>query len=396
MGAASARAFEHAREWARLGHEVTVVCGKPNHPDGIVPPKYRGTPLHRERSEGINVMRCWLYATPNRGVVRRSIAFMSFMFSSIFFGSFFSGRCDVVVATSPQLLCALGGYVVSIMKRRPFVFEVRDLWPKQIIDLGMVKNPMILWLLKKVEELLYWRACTIVAVAEATRKEIVDRGIPPEKIVTISNGINESFFAPRDRMVPLRETYGWGDDIVVMYIGTHGLSQGLANIIETVSLLQHRKDIRFVFAGQGAEREMLMEMARERRLTNAQFLPMQRKELMPEFYAAADICLVPLKKRDYFLYNIPSKMFEIMACARPIVLGVQGQALQVLQEADSGIAVEPENPKAYAEAILKLADNPELRARFGANGRKYVTQHYTRQQKARAYSEHLKRVIGKD
>ncbi|HNR33385.1 MAG TPA: glycosyltransferase family 4 protein, partial [Candidatus Hydrogenedentes bacterium] len=376
-------------------HDVTVVCGKPNHPDGVVPPKYRGPLLYRENMEGIDVLRCWLYATPNRGVFKRSIAFLTFMLSAMFFGSFASGKSDVVVATSPQLLCALAGYVVSVLKRKPFVFEVRDLWPKQIIDLGAVRNPIIIGLLTWAEMFLYRRAKAIVTVSPATADEIAARGIPRDKLFTVTNGINERFFAPRGRLGPLRDTYGWNDDIVVMYIGTHGLSQGLTTIIETAEMLQDREDIRFVFAGQGAEREMLMEMVHAKKLRNVQFLPMQTKEKMPEFYAAADICLVPLKKRDYFLYNIPSKMFEIMACARPIILGVEGQSLEILNEASAGVAVDPENARAYADAIRKLADDPELRASYGKNGCEYVLRHYTRKQKAEQYLEYLQRVVDK-
>ncbi len=395
MGAPAARTFEHARNWVKAGHDVTVVCGKPNHPDGVVPPKYRGPLLYRENMEGIDVLRCWLYATPNRGVFKRSIAFLTFMLSAMFFGSFASGKSDVVVATSPQLLCALAGYVVSVLKRKPFVFEVRDLWPKQIIDLGAVRNPIIIGLLTWAEMFLYRRAKAIVTVSPATADEIAARGIPRDKLFTVTNGINERFFAPRGRLGPLRDTYGWNDDIVVMYIGTHGLSQGLTTIIETAEMLQDREDIRFVFAGQGAEREMLMEMVHAKKLRNVQFLPMQTKEKMPEFYAAADICLVPLKKRDYFLYNIPSKMFEIMACARPIILGVEGQSLEILNEASAGVAVDPENARAYADAIRKLADDPELRASYGKNGCEYVLRHYTRKQKAEQYLEYLQRVVDK-
>lgn len=395
MGAPAARTFEHARHWVKAGHSVTVVCGKPNHPDGVIPQKYRGPLIYREDIEGVNVLRCWLYATPNRGVFKRSIAFLTFMLSAMFFGSFFSGRCDVVVATSPQLLCGLAGYVVSLMKRRPFVFEVRDLWPKQIIDLGAVKSRFVIGLLSWAELFLYRRAKAIVTVAPATCGEIAARGIPAEKLFTVTNAINERFFKPQDRMTALRQNYGWGNDIVVMYIGTHGLSQGLTTIVDVAELLKERQDLRFVFVGQGAEREMLMELAHSKKLANVQFLPMQTKEKMPDFYASADICLVPLKKRDYFLYNIPSKMFEIMACARPMVLGVQGQALELLQEAQAGIPVEPENAQDYAAAILKLADDASLRENLGRNGREYVVRNYTRKVKAESYVQYLAQVVNK-
>jgi glycosyltransferase involved in cell wall biosynthesis len=393
MGAPAARTFEHARHWVELGHEVTVVCGLPNHPDGIVPERYRGKLLFREDIEGVNVLRCWLFTTPNRGVFKRSIAFVTFMLSAMFFGSFFTKRCDVVVATSPQMLCGLAGYIVSVLKWKPFVLEVRDLWPKQIIDLGVVRNGFIIGLLSWLERFLYRRAKAVVTVAEATRQEIVGRGYPDDKIFTVTNGIDETFFMPKDRMSPARERHGWGEEIIVMYIGTHGLSQGLATILDTAEILQPRHDIRFVFIGTGAEREGLMAEANRRYLKNVSFYPMQHKSDMPDYYAAADICLVPLKKRKVFLFNIPSKMFEIMACARPMILGAQGQAQELLSEADAGLTVEPENAQAYADAIQRLAEDPGLRAQLGENGRQHVVARYTRRQMAAKFASILDRIL---
>lgn len=395
MGAPAARTHEHAREWVKQGHEVTVICGLPNHPDGVIPEKYRGHLVYRENIDGINVIRCWLYATPNRGVVLRSISFVSFMMSSWVFGARAAPEVDVVVATSPQMLCGLSGYFLSRFKRRPFVLEVRDLWPKQIIDLGAVRNPVVIGLLTFVERFMYHRARAVVTVAEATREEIIQRGFGEDKIFTVTNGIDAGFFCPGETDTALREEHGWAGKCVVMYIGTHGLSHGLSTILDTADLLQHRKDIHFVFAGAGAEREALMERAQRLYLKNVSFLPMQQKQDMPRFYATADICLVPLKKRKVFLYNIPSKMFEIMACARPIILGARGQAQKLLDEAGAGIAVEPENPHAYADAITRLADHPDLRARLGANGRAHAVEHYSREQKARDFAAILEGVVEK-
>lgn len=392
MGAPAARTHEHARKWAEMGHEVTVVCGLPNHPDGIVPEKYRGTLLYREKIDGVNVLRCWLYATPNRGVFKRSIAFMTFMFSAMFFGSFFSGPCDVVVATSPQMLCGFAGYFVSRVKRKPFVLEVRDLWPKQIIDLGAVRNPLIIGLLEWVEMFMYRKAAAVVTVAPATTREIAGRGILEAKLFTITNGINEDFFLPMERTAWPRETYHWGEKIVVMYIGTHGLSQGLTTILDTAKMLSARPDIHFVFAGTGADREMLIARMKEMGLPNVEFLRMQEKVDMPAFYAAADICLVPLKRRDVFLFNIPSKMFEIMACGRPMIVGAHGQARELLEASGAGIAVEPEDAGAYRDAILKLADDPALRQECGARGRAHVIAGYSRAQKAADFIACLERA----
>ncbi len=393
MGAPAARTFEHARHWVEMGHEVTVICGKPNHPTGIVPEKYRGPLVYRENIEGVNVLRCWLYTTPNKGVFKRSISFLTFMLSAMTLGAWNAGKCDVVVATSPQMLCGLAGWVVSRFKRRPFVLEVRDLWPKQIIDLGAIRNPLIIGFLTWIEMFMYRQSKAVVTVAPASRDEIAARGVPDEKLHVITNGIDESLFHPQDRDRPPREKHRWGDKTVALYIGTHGLSQGLSTVLDAAEMLRRREDILFVFAGSGADRQPLMKQAKAMALHNVQFLPMQSKEDMPDFYAAADMCLVPLKKREYFLYNIPSKMFEIMACARPIVLGVKGQAKQLLEAADSGIAVEPEDARALADAVVALADDPDLRARYGRNGHAHVTKHYSRAKKAKDFAQCLQCLI---
>ena len=378
-----------------MGHEVTVLCGLPNHPDGVIPEKYRGTWLYREDVDGINVMRCWIYTTPNRGVFRRSISFITYMLSAIFFGIFSAPTTDVIVATSPQSLCGLAGLVLATLKRKPFVLEVRDLWPKQIIDLGAVRNPLLIRLLKWLERFMYRRATAVVTVAEATREEIIKRGFAADKIHTVTNGIDADFFRPMNRLNSIRQEHGWGDKTIVMYIGTHGLSQGLATILDTAELLQPRKDIHFVLVGDGAERDMLVKRAENRYLKNVSFLPLQQKQRMPEFYAAADICVVPLKKLKVFLYNIPSKMFEIMACGRPIVLGARGQAQMLLDEAGAGIAVEPEDPRDFADAIIRLTDQPELRERFGRRGREHALAKYTRRMKAADYADILESVAAR-
>lgn len=395
VGAPAARTHEHARRWVDRGHQVTVLCGLPNHPDGIVPPAYRGRWLYRETIDGIQVLRCWFVVAPNRGVFKRCISFLSFMVSAVGFGIVATGKCDVVVGTTPQMLCALGGYLVSRVKRRPFVLEVRDLWPKHIIDLGTITNPIVIRGLQRLEMFLYRRSRAVITVSEASRRYIEERGIAPEKLFTITNGIDEELFVPKEKN-GLRSARGWSDKFVVLYIGTHGLSQGLDTILDTAKFLADDSRFHFVFVGSGAEWDKLIEQARVRGLRNTEFLPSQPKAAMPDFYAAADACLVPLKKRDVFRYNIPSKMFEIMACARPIILGAEGQARQLLEEAHAGIAVEPENAAAYRDAIMQLAADPALCERFGANGRAHVVAHYTRNSKADEFLDCLQWTLSSE
>ena len=395
VGAPAARTHEHARRWVERGHEVTVLCGLPNHPDGIVPPAYRDHWLYREEVDGIQVLRCWFFVAPNRGVFKRCLSFLSFMLSAIGFGIAATGKCDVLIGTTPQMLCALGGYFVACVKGRPFVLEVRDLWPKHIIDLGTITNPIIIRGLQRLEMFLYRRSKAVITVSDASRHHIEARGIAPEKLFTITNGIDENFFVPKEKG-GLRATHGWSDKFVILYIGTHGLSQGLGTILDTATLFASESRYQFVFVGSGAEWEGLRAEALRRNLPNITFLPSQPKAAMPDFYAAADLCLVPLKKRDVFRYNIPSKMFEIMASARPIILGAEGQARQLLNEAEAGIAVEPENAEAYRDAIVELAGDPALCEQFGKNGRAHVVAHYTRDRKADEFLECLAGILNAD
>jgi glycosyltransferase involved in cell wall biosynthesis len=391
-GAPAARTHEHAREWVRRGHEVTVVCGLPHYPEGVVPPAYRGRLLFKEEVDGVRVLRCWLFAAANRGAALRSLSFVTFLFTAALTALFKAGRCDVVAATSPQMFCGLAGWVVAALKRRPFVLEVRDLWPKQIVDLGVITNPVMVWPLSQVERFLYRRAKTIVTVAPAAAEDIIARGIPRGKVRTIPNGVDLDFFKPADRMNGVREQHGWGDRFVALYIGAHGLSQGLEVMIGAAERLKEREDILFAFVGAGARKNALMDMAREKGLKNVAFLATVPKEQMPGYYAAADLCLVPLLKRDVFRTNIPSKMFEIMACARPIVLGAEGQALQLLNESGGGVAVPPEDGMALARAVADMADDPAAARRHGETGRKFAEANFSRTDRARKYLEVLEAI----
>lgn len=393
IGAPSARTYEHAQVWRDAGHDVTVLCAFPNHPHGIVPEKYRGHWVVEENCDGIRVWRCFHLAVPNKGVLKRSLSFFTFMVSAIVTGAFRRGAFDVVVATSPQLLCGLAGWVVARLRGLPFVLEIRDLWPQQIVDLGILRNRALIRMLYGLERFLYKRAKHIVTTAPAMTEDLIRRGVPSDKVTTIPNGIDVSFFRPLPRENEVREIYGWApEDVIVMYIGTLGLSQGFETIIEAAALLQSEERMRFVIVGDGAARERIERLIQERRLSNVTLLPAQDKDRMPLFYAAGDIHLVPLRRLPVFRTNIPSKMFEIMACARPMVVGIEGQACSLLEQAQAGIAVRPEDAQAYAEAIRRLANNPSLREKLGENGRAFVVQHHDRRKKAQEFLEVLERV----
>jgi glycosyltransferase involved in cell wall biosynthesis len=392
FGAAAARNSEHAALWAKAGHEVEVLTAFPNYPSGEIAPEYRGRRYAREEIDGYVLHRTWILAAPNRSFLQRALASASFLCSALLCGLLKCSRPDAVVASSGPFFVGPLGYLLALLKRAPFVLEVRDILPQQAVDVGLLRNPMLIRLLECIEAYLYRRAAAIVTVAPASREALVARGFDAEKIWTVENGVGPLFHedAPASAQRP-----EWGelnDLFLAVYVGAHGVSQGLRVLLDCAALMREHPEIAFVLVGEGAEKAALQAEAARRGLDNVRFLPTVDKTAMPEVYAAADLCFVPLRQGPYFTINIPSKLFEIMACGRPVVLGAHGQARTLLQAAGAGIAVEPEDAADYARAVQRLYADAALRREMGARGRAYVLAHFTRAQKAAEYLEILEGV----
>jgi glycosyltransferase involved in cell wall biosynthesis len=395
IGAPSARVSELCREWARQGHDVTVVTGVPNHPTGIVPPEYRGAIFRRERLDGVTVFRNWLYATPNEGFVKRTLSHLSFMLSSMVLTTPRLKGYDVVVVSSPAFFAVISAWFVSRVRRIPYVFEVRDLWPGIFIELGVLQNRTMIRILEALEMFLYRRAARVVVVTHAFRDILVRRGLDAAHVVTITNGVDCDAFRPGPRDNQIRRDYDLAGRFVVLYIGAHGISQALSAVLTSARQLDDDPQVVFVFVGEGAEKRMLMEKAARSGLTNVRFVAGQPKELMAAWYAAADAVLVPLRNIPLFETFIPSKMFEIMACARPIVGSVRGEARAILERSGAAILVDPEDAAGIANAIRALRGDPSLGQRLGESGRRFVEAHYDRQILAREYLDLLAAVTAK-
>lgn len=393
MGAPAARVAELSSHWASAGHEVTVLTGFPNHPTGVLAPEYRGKLHHlilHEEFHGVKVVRTWLLPFPNRKSIERILNYSSFCFSSALTGSFLP-RPEVVIATSPQLLVGLSGWWLSRKHRIPFIFEVRDLWPESLVAVGVGnENSLLHRLLSKLAGFLYQKSHHIVVVTPAFKTHLMQKwGVPEEKITIVENGVETDLFQPRandDLTAELRRSWNAKDKFVVCYIGTMGMAHGLETLLDVASQLQSsRPDILFVLVGEGAEKERILTMARGRNLGNVRFIDQQPREIIPAYINATDVCLVLLKKTDVFKTVIPTKMLEYMACGRPVILGVDGQARTILEEAQAGIFVEPENVDALRHAILKLAANLGLRSELSQNGRDYIVKNASRESTARTY-----------
>lgn len=356
--APASRLYEHARYWVDEGHEVTVITCAPNFPEGRVFDGYQNDWRTVEYLDGIRVVRVKTYISANQGFVKRTLDYVSFMGSSVVAG-LFEARPDVVVASSPQFFAAVGGLQLARLRRLPFVFEVRDLWPASIVAVGAMKKSPAIVALEKLELFMYQQAEAIVSVTESFREDMVARGVSRDKIHLVLNGADLSWCAPRPRDPELAAEFGLGDKFVAGYLGTHGMAHGLESVVEAASRLRDRQDIAFFFAGSGAERKRIEDLVAQRGLDNVKMIPRQPKERVAALWSLCDLALIPLRNDPVFSTVIPSKLFEAMGNGVPVLMSLpEGEATALLRDNACGVTVPPEDPLALANAVVALADDP--------------------------------------
>ena len=399
MGAPAGRVSEMSRFWVEEGHEVTVLTGFPNHPTGVVPLKYRRKfrrLVARETYHGVNLVRSWLLPLPNRKAYERSLNYLSFCISAATTGMFLR-KPEVVIATSPQLLVGLSGWWLARLNGVPFVFEVRDLWPESLSAVGVGNEQSALHAsLAKIAGFLYRNCDRLVVVTPAFKDYLIRQWrIPEEKISVVENGVDTALFSGVTPDSALRRKLAADDKLIVSYIGTIGAAHGLKTLLEAASRLRERR-ILFLIVGEGAEKARMAASARSRGLSNVRFVDQQPREQIPEYIAASDACLVLLKKTELFKTVLPTKMLEFMSCARPVILGVDGYAREVLEQAKAGIFIQPEDPTALVEAVIKLAADRDLRESMGRNGRRHILRHFSRRDNAKLCLEVLQDLLGTD
>ena len=358
VNAPATRTFEHALRWVRAGHQVTVITCVPNFPEGRIFAGYENKWYQREHIDGIDVVRVKTYIAANEGFAKRILDFLSFMLMS-FFAALAQKKPDLIVATSPQFFTAVSGYLVSVVRKRPFLFEVRDLWPASITAVGSIRNLRIINMLEKLELFLYDRATGIVTVTEAFKNDLTSRGVKPEKIEVVLNGVDLDRYRPVQSMdKPLAQKYGLTDKFVAAYIGTMGMAHSLETILEAAKLLSHRNDIRIVLAGGGAKSDFAKSFVAQHKLTNVVLIPRQAKDKMPSIWSICDVSLVTLKNTPIFSTVIPSKMFEAMGMGIPIIMAVpKGEATDIIKTTGSGVVVSPEKHLELATEIERLCDD---------------------------------------
>lgn len=384
INAPASRTFEHCKHWVQKGHKVTVVTCVPNHPQGVVYPGYHNRHFQHETMAGIDVIRLWTYVTANEGFLKRTLNYLAFM-AMVALSVHRFPRSDVVVSTSPQFFCGLAGYVVSRLKKIPWILEIRDLWPESILAVGAIKNKWIIKILEALERFAYVQAQRIVPVTDAFKSYMLTEGISAKKIDVIKNGVDLSLFKALPRQNRLSGDLGLNRKFVVSYFGTHGMAHGLETVLKAAERLRKQEHILFLLVGNGADKQRLLRLKDQMRLTNVMMLDQAPKQDMPYLWASSDACLVLLKKTELFKTVISSKIFEAMAMRRPIILGVEGESKAIIEQAESGLCIEPENDGHLAEAVLKLNSDSSLRDFFGDNGRQFVEKYFDRSRLAEKY-----------
>lgn len=365
VNAPATRTYEHCREWVKSGADVTVLTTQPNFPHGRLYDGYKNRLYQKEVMDGITVIRVWTYITANEGFLKRTLDYFSFAKVGGIVGLF--QKADVIVATSPQFFTTWAGCFLGLVKRRPWVFELRDLWPESIVTVGAMQKGRLYRILERIELFLYRRADLIVPNSPAFKENLVRRGIDAAKIHVIQNGANLEMFGVRMKDEDLARELGIYGKFVVGYIGTHGLAHSLEFIVESLSEVRD-PELHYLFIGDGAMKVKVMQRAEELGMKNITFLPPVSKDEVSRYLSLLDVAIVPLKKSETFKTVIPSKIFESCAMGIPVLLGVEGQAKALIDEYEAGLCFEPENKASFLEALRSVKESPAVYERLSEGG----------------------------
>lgn len=394
VNAPASRTFEHGREWVKAGHQMTVITCVPNFPNGKVYPGYRNRLWHCETIEGIRVVRVWSYITSNEGFIKRILDYISYMITA-FVAGLFVKRVDIIVGTSPQLFTVCAAYGLSIFKRCPWVFELRDLWPESIRAVGAMRKSWVLDRLESLELFLYRQSNAIVSVTKSFKRDLIRRGIDADKIYIVTNGVDTSQFRPMLKDRELLKQRGLDGKFVAGYIGTHGMAHALDTLIDSAGLLvksARGQDIHLLMLGDGAERSKLILRAEAERLSNIHFIETVPKDQVARYWSLLDVAIIHLKKSDVFKTVIPSKLFECTGMGIPILHGVEGESAEIVLDHGIGLLFEPENADILVEKLFFLRENPEELKKLAQRG-PYAARTFDRKRLAREMLDILERII---
>jgi glycosyltransferase involved in cell wall biosynthesis len=388
------RHYELGRRLVAQGHEFTVVASDVSYHTGKrLVPKAR---LKTESFEdGIRVLRAFTYSGVHKSYFLRIISFLSFMTTSVVVGVG-AGVPDVVMGTTPPIFQAFSAWMLSRLRRRPFLLEVRDLWPEFAIDIGILKNHALIRMARFLEQFLYDRADHLLVNSPAYRDYLIDKGVKSDKISLVPNGVDFRMFDPEDRGDLFRKEYKLEGMFVVTYAGAIGMANNIETVLQAAEELKLRDDIHILIVGDGKERERLENESKGMKLTNLTFTGSFPKSQMATILAASDACIAVLKDIPMFTTTYPNKVFDYMAAGRPTILAIDGVIRQVIEAANGGVFVKPGNPRSMAEAIIGLANCPERARALGRSARAYVIEHFSRDEHARQFANLISRVASQD
>ncbi|HEX5808227.1 MAG TPA: glycosyltransferase family 4 protein [Anaerolineales bacterium] len=387
------RHFEMAKYLGECGHEMVIVASDSNYQTGLRTVKRKGLFIE-QTIEGVRVLRAYSAQTLHRSYVWRAISFLSFMVSSVW-AALHVKDVDLVMGTTPPIFQAVSAWVVAFVRRKPFLLEVRDLWPEFAVSMGVIRNPLIIRLAHGLEKFLYERAAHLLVNSPAYKDYIVRKGVPEQKITFIPYGTDIRMFNPDIDGSSVRARLGFTDQFVVLYAGAMGQAHDLYTVLRAAQRLKDAPDIQFVFFGAGKERPALEAEAARLGLTNVRFAGTTPKKEMPAVIAAADVCLAILQDLEMFRTTYPNKVFDYMASARPTVLVIDGVVREVIEASKGGVFVEPGDDERLAKTIFELSRDPQRVRQMGENARAYLVNHLDRRDKLAETRQLLERLAAR-
>ena len=384
------RHYELARHLVQHGHQFTIVASNLSYHTGHHSVASKGL-VTEQTLDGVRVLRAYTYPSLHRSFSWRFVCFISFMLTSVW-AALRAGPVDLVIGTSPPIFQAVSAWLVATLRRRPFLLEIRDLWPEFLIDVGGLKNPLLIIASRWLERFLYARATHLMVNSPAYRDYLINKGVPAAKISLIPNGVDPEMFDPDARGEPIRGEWGLDGKFVVTYAGALALSYDIPTVLRAADRLRDQSHIHFLLVGDGKERANLESLAQQLRLPNVTFTGARPKAEMPKILAASDACIAILKDIPMFRTTYPNKVFDYMAAGRPTILAIDGVIRQVVEAAGGGIFVPPGDDAALSATVLSLYQDRQQAQVMGMAARAYVVVHFNRHQQALQFEELVQRL----
>jgi glycosyltransferase involved in cell wall biosynthesis len=379
VGAPQNRLYEIALRLSKKGADITVLTAMPNYPRMEIFKGYKNKFYAKEQMDGMKVHRTFIFVSKSKKIIFRLLNYFSFVITSFITGLLKLKKQDSIFCESPPLFLGISAFFLSKLKGAKLIFNVSDLWPESAEKLGLVKNKFLLDLSTKLEEFLYLNSILITGQTQGIVRNILER-FPAKDVYWLKNGVDINYFDPEKINTGWREEQGFSkQDFLLLYAGILGYAQGLEIILHAADKLRNYSHLKFVIIGTGPEKDKLLRLKDEMELSNVYFLDTVSKDRMPFIIKDIDVSIVPLRKIDLFKGAIPSKIFEILALAKPVLLGVEGEARALfINQAEAGIFFEPANADELIKGIMYLFNNPKDTTDMGENGRRFVSEHFNR------------------